>query len=464
MTHDRTPTDRAPDVLVIGGGAGGLAAARAAVRRGATTLLVQQGPLGGDCTFTGCVPSKAVIEAAARGATFGDAMAAAASAVRTIAATEDDGVLRREGVAVLHGWAHFTGPNRVEVDGTIFRPRHVVLATGANPAIPPIPGLGDVDPLTNEDVFELERAPASMIVLGGGPIGCELAQAMRRLGVAVTLVEGLDRLLPREESESSAVVAGVLASEGVDVVLGATVVSVERPERSKRAVRVHLQDGRTIDAERILVAVGRRGATEGLGLEEAGVRTDRGFVVTSDTLATSAKGVWAVGDVAGKLQLTHAADEMGRLAIGNALSRRPNRRFRPEWVPWVTFTAPEVARVGMTEAEAAPAGGQVAYLPMTEVDRAIAAQATDGFVKLVAVPRRLIGSAGGGRLVGATIVAGRGGEMIAEAALAVRTGMFVGRLAQTVHAYPTWGTAVRQAAAQYFMDVGGRRARPAVGD
>lgn len=449
--------DHAPDVLVIGGGAGGLSAARTAVRRGATATIVQDGPLGGDCTFTGCVPSKAVIEAASRGDSFRAAMAAAASAVETIAATEDDGVLRREGVGVVHGRARFVGPRSVDVEGTVFRPRHVVIATGAKPAIPPIPGLDEVDHLTNETVFGLDDAPASMLVLGGGNIGCELAQALHRLGVVVTVVEGLDRLLPREEPEASKVVTEVLEREGVEVVLGAKVVSVEECG-DKRTVRALLDDGRWLTAERILVAVGRRASTEGLGLEEAGVETERGFVVTDDTLATTAKGIWAVGDVAGKLQLTHAADEMGRIAVGNALSRLPSRRFRPEWIPWVTFTEPEVARIGLTESEAAESGGRVAYLPMVELDRAIAAGATDGFVKLIAQPRRVTGYAGGGRLVGATIVAGRGGEMIAEAALAVRTGMFVGRLAQTVHAYPTWSMAVRQAAAQYFMEAGGRRA------
>lgn len=211
----------------------------------------------------------------------------------------------------------------------------------------------------------------------------------------------------------------------------------------------------------MLVAVGRTGAIEGLGLDAAGVATDRGFIVTSDTLATSADGIWAVGDVAGKLQFTHAADEMGRIAAANALSRLPDRKFRPEWVPWVTFTGPEVARVGVTEAEAAARGARVAYVPMSEVDRAITAGATDGFVKLVAGPRTVLRNAGGGRLLGATVVAARGGELIGEAALALRTGMFVGRLAQTIHPYPTWSTALRQAAAQFFMDVGGRRARPA---
>lgn len=191
------------------------------------------------------------------------------------------------------------------------------------------------------------------------------------------------------------------------------------------------------------------------------MQTQRGFIVTDDFLATTAKGIWAVGDVAGKLQFTHAADEMGRIAAGNALSWLPARRFRPERIPRVTFTEPEVARVGLTEAEAAERGGRVAYLPMDEVDRAVAAGATDGFVKLVAEPRRVLGNAAGGRLVGATVVGARDGEVIAEAALAVRTRMFTARLAQTAHAYPTWSTTIWQAAGQFFMEVGGRRARPA---
>lgn len=452
--------DRRPDVLVIGGGAGGLAAARAAVRRGSRTLLVQQGALGGDCTFSGCVPSKAVIEAAARGATFRQALAAAAHAVETVAAGEDDAALAREGVSVLHGWATFRSPSEVDIDGTVFRPSKVVIASGGKPAVPPIPGLKDLDCLTNESVFDLDAAPPSLAVLGGGAIGCELAQAFSRLGVKVTVVEGLERLLPREEPDTSAVLADVFAEAAMEVRLSNKVERVEALE-AKGAARLHFDNGTTLASDRVLVAVGRVGAIDGFGLEAAGVATEEGFIATDDTLATTADNIWAVGDVAGKLQFTHAADEMGRIAVGNALGRGPKRRFHPEWIPAVAFTDPEIARVGLTEAEAVHRGGVVAYVPMTEVDRAIAAGQTAGFVKLIAGPRRMLHNTGGGKLLGATIVAPRAGEMIAEAALAVRTGMFAGRLAQTVHAYPTWSTAVRQAAAQLFMEVGGRQARPA---
>lgn len=462
MTASSGSADRSPDLAVVGGGAGGLAAARAAARRSANVLLVQLGPLGGDCTFTGCVPSKTLIEVARRREPFDRAIAAARAAVEHIAATETDEVLRREGVEVLHGWAEFRRPGLLYVDGTAIHAPKVIIATGARPAIPPIDGLGDVDYLTNETVWDLDALPPSLVVLGGGAIGCELAQAFARLGSTVTVIEGADRILPREDPDASAVITHAFAADGIEVRTGDSVRRVEALDR-KGAVRLDLADGSNLEADRLLVAVGRAGATDGLGLDAADIATDRGFVTTDDTLRTSAKGVWAVGDVTGRLQFTHAADEMGRIAAANALGRSSRRRFRADAVPWVTFTDPEVAQVGITEAEAdaAAQGARVAYLPMSEVDRAIAAQETDGFVKLIAGPRRLLRNAGGGRILGATIVASRAGEMIHEPALAMRTGMFAGRLAQTVHAYPTWSIAVRQAAAQFFMETGGRKARAA---
>jgi pyruvate/2-oxoglutarate dehydrogenase complex dihydrolipoamide dehydrogenase (E3) component len=452
--------ERHADLVVVGGGAGGLAAARAGARRGARVLLVQRGPLGGDCTFTGCVPSKALIEAAHRGDAFDRAIAAARRAVEVVAAIETDEVLRREGVDVLHGWATFREPGVLDVDGVVVRARRVVVATGASPALPPIDGLDDIDFLTNETVWDLDASPTSLAVLGGGAVGSELAQAFARLGSTVTVIEGLDRILPREDPEVSAVITEALSASGVAIRTGQVVERIA-PLDPKGSVRLDLADGSTVEAERLLVAVGRAGAFDGLGLEAAGVGTARGYITTDETLATTTKGVWAVGDVTGRLQFTHAADEMGRIAAANALGRTGRRRFRTGSVPWVTFTDPEVAQVGMTEAEAADRGGRVAYLPMSEVDRAIAAHETLGFVKLITGPRHLLRNAGGGRVLGATIVASRAGEMIHEPALAMRTGMFAGRLAQTMHAYPTWSVAVRQAAAQFFMETGGRQARAA---
>lgn len=450
------------DLVVIGGGAGGLGAALTAARRKASVTMVQEGPIGGDCTFTGCVPSKALLSAAASGASFDDAMARVRSSIRTIAANEDDEAMARQGVTVRHGRAVLRGGGRVEVDGSVIEAGRIVLATGATPVVPPIPGLAAVDALTNESLFELTTQPPSLAVLGGGPIGSEMAQAFARLGTSVTLIEALDRLLAKEEPEASAIVQRALEADGVVV---RTSTTLERVEATGGGARLHLSSGEPVEVARVLVAVGRRAATSGMGLEDAGVALDdRGFVRTDDALATSASGVYAVGDVTGRLPFTHAAARMGMIAATNALSswrRLRPQRFDTSSVPWVTFTDPEVGHVGLTEAEAAAQGGRVAEVPYEALDRAIASDRTDGYFKLIVGPRRGLGFAAGGRVLGATAVGPAGGELVHEVALAMRTGMFPARLAQTVHAYPSWSMAVQMAAGQLFFEVDGRSHRPA---
>jgi len=438
-----------------------MGAARSARRRGVHVLLVQAGEIGGECTFTGCVPSKSLIAAAARGADFGQAMAAVEAAIRTIAASEDDHVFRNEGIDVIHEEAHFLGAGRLRVGGREMRTGRVVIATGSSPLVPPIEGLNQAHPLTNENVFAVGIQPRQMSIVGGGPIGCELAQAFQRLGSQVTVIEAGDRLLPKEEPETSQLVLEVLAEEGVDVRLQSTLQKVESSGSGSRG-RLRLSRGDTLDADAILVAAGRLPRTESLNLAAAKVETDeRGFIVTNDFMETSARGIWAAGDVTGKLMFTHAADYMGRVAAGNALSRIGRSRFSTDAIPWVTFTSPEVGRVGMTEAEAASLGARVAYLPMQELDRAVATGATRGFIKLIAAPRWVSRNLGGGRILGATVVCERGGELVDEVALAMKTRMFAGRLAQTVHAYPTWSAGLQKAAAQFFFAIEGREARPA---
>jgi pyruvate/2-oxoglutarate dehydrogenase complex dihydrolipoamide dehydrogenase (E3) component len=455
---------RSYDLVVIGGGAGGLVAAREARRRRASVLLVQDGPVGGDCTFTGCVPSKTLLAAAAAGVGFDEAMVRVHHAVERIAATEDADALGQEGIDVIDSHAYFTSPTTVDVDGRTIRSKRFVVATGARPTVPPITGLRESAPLTSETLFDVTPRPESMIVLGGGPIGCEMSQAFARLGTRVTVVEALNRLLPREEPAASAAIADALAADGVDVRVGARVTHVEH--QLDEGVRVQLEGGTSLGAAKLLVAVGRTPSGRGFGLEEVGVEVDAyGAVVVDATMATRVAGIWAAGDVTGGMQFTHAAGRMGWVAASNALSvlaRFRPFRFEPTKVPWVTFTTPEVGRLGLTEAEAAAAHrrARVAYLPLERVDRAIATGAERGFVKLIAAPKHLVGHRGGGRLVGATIVAPTAGELIHEAALAMQTNMFVGRLAQTTHAYPTWSMAVQQAALQFFGPSAGLRARP----
>ncbi len=445
------------DLVIIGGGAAGLGAARAAIRRRARVALVQDGPVGGDCTFVGCVPSKALIEAAGQGDDFATAMGRVTGAIAEIAATETAAVLRSEGIEVIEGRARLLSSRRVGVNHLELSARNLVIATGTAPLLPSIPGLAELEPLTNETVFDLVERPASLIVIGGGSIGVELAQAFARLGTEVTIVEAGERLIAREEPEASGIVATALAAEGVRVIMGkSAVIATAGPVGS----RLQLGDGTDVSASRILVAVGRCPAVADLNLAAAGVALDqRGFIRTDARMRTTARNIWAAGDIAGKMQLTHAADEMGRIAANNALSRFRNRRFRDHLIPVVTFTDPEVAHIGATEAEAAGVrGARVAYLPMNEVDRAVAAGRTEGYVKLLVGPRRVTRNLAGGRLLGASVVAPRAGEMIHEPALIMRSGIFPARLALTNHAYPTWSLAIRQAAAQLFFEVGGRQA------
>jgi len=449
------------DLIIIGGGAGGLAAARAAQWVGADALLVNDGPLGGDCTFTGCIPSKTLLSAARDGLGFDDAVGRVSQAIDRVAATETADVFRSRGTRVLEARARLVTHDSIAVgDRRITAPK-IIIATGGRPVMPPIPGLDTVDALTNDSVFSLSSLPASMTIVGGGPIGCELAEAFARLGTAVTLVEGLPRLLAREEPDASAVVERSLTGLGVRVMTG---VLIERVESTAMgSVRIFV-DGQEIVTDKLLMAVGRVPNAEELGLDELGIElTEGSYIKTDDRLSTNVRGVYAAGDVTGKLAFTHAADEMGRLAAGNALGKGQRGRYRTHWIPWVTFTSPEVARIGMTEAVAAAHGGRVAELPLSEIDRAITDGSEDGFIKLIAGPKRITRGLFGGQLIGATIVAPRAGEMIHEIALAMRVGMFTGRLAQTVHAYPSWSYGIQKAAGQFFGDVEGRTARDAKG-
>ena len=450
------------DLVVIGGGAAGLGAARAAAAAGARTLLVSDGKIGGECTFTGCVPSKALLEAAARGDSFAAAMAAVRAAITGIAATETAQTLAGEGIEVLRGRAAFIGRREIGVAGRVLRAPRFVIATGSRPAVPPVPGLAGAGYLTNETVFGLAALPARLAVLGGGAIGCELAQAFARLGSQVTLIEAGPRLLGAADPAASEVIERVLRAEGVTVRTGAAVTGVTADDPG---VTVRLASGETAAADRLLVAAGRRPDPGQLGLAAAGVRaSERGHLVTDRHLATTAPGIYAAGDVTGRMPFTHAAHAMGRLAARNALrpAWAPAASFTPRSIPWVVFTDPEVAQVGLTEPEAAGrAGARVAFLPIGESDRAVTAGRTDGFVKIIAGRRPVLGGLAGGQVLGATIVAARAGEMIHEPALAIRAQLFTGRLAQTVHAYPSWSMAVQQAAAQFFGTFGGRTARPA---
>ena len=341
------------DLVVVGGGAAGLGAARAAAAAEARTLLVSEGEIGGECTFTGCVPSKTLIEAAACGTAFPGAMTAVRQAVATIAATETAGVLAADGIEVVRGHAVFTAPGELSVAARVLRARRFVIATGSWPAIPPMPGLAETRYLTSETIWDLTERPARLAVLGGGAVGCELAQAFARLGSQVTIAEAARRLLPAAGPEASQVVDEVFRAEGIGVRTGVAIASVQHEDNG---IALVLESGEKLGADRLLVATGRRPVTGHLGLEAAGVRLDdRGYIATDRHLATTAPGIYAAGDVTGRMPFTHAAFAMGRIAARNALRRRwsPPGAFDTSAIPWVVFTNPEVAQVGLTEVQAA---------------------------------------------------------------------------------------------------------------
>ncbi len=455
------------DLVVVGAGAGGMAVADAAVRRGASVAMVSDGPWGGDCTWTGCVPSKALIAAAAAGVDRGEALARARRAVEDVAATEGPEVFAARGVAVHRARARFLTRTELALDdGTRLGARRVVLATGARPLVPPIEGLREADPLTSDTLWERPGGfPDRLAVLGGGPIGVELAQALARLGVAVTLFEAEDRILGREEPETAALLARLLGDDGVDVRTGARVARVER--RADGTVAVDAA-GTELVADDVLVAIGRRPVTDGLDVDRAGVRLDaRGFVVVDDRMATTAPGVFAVGDVTGRFPFTHGAHAQGLVAVAAALGppvANRLRRYSTDAEPFVTFTDPEVARVGLTEGEAHERWGgdaRVVVLPASALDRAMAEGRTEGFVKLVAAPTRGVGHRLGGRLVGASVVLPHAGELIHELSLAARLHLPLATLALATHAYPTWGMAVQQAVSGFFLDLPHGETRPA---
>ncbi|MBO8202261.1 FAD-dependent oxidoreductase [Streptomyces smyrnaeus] len=431
------------DLVVIGGGSAGLTAARTAGRLGARVLLAERERLGGDCLWTGCVPSKALLHVAAqvhaaRGAgryglhprPHGRADSAAAlghvrQAIAEIEPHDSVEALRPLGVEVVHGAAEFTGPRGLRVGGRELAFRYALIATGSAPALVPVPGLAESQPLTSDTVWGLEELPERLVVLGGGPIGCELGQAFARLGSRVTVVEAAERLLPREEPRASHLLRERLESEGVSVRTG---WAAEKAEQGAL-----VGPGGKLPYDVLLAVTGRRATVQGLCVEAAHVEVDEhGNIRTDKRLRTTNPRVYAAGDVTGLSAFTHLGGVQGSAAAAHALLG-VRRRLDYAAVPSVTYTDPEVARVGPTEDEAREKYGgkvRVRTLRHDRVDRAVVEGRTEGFTTLVLGPR--------GRIVGATVVAPRAGETIAHLAAAVRGGWTASRYAATVHPYPSW--------------------------
>jgi pyruvate/2-oxoglutarate dehydrogenase complex dihydrolipoamide dehydrogenase (E3) component len=456
--------DPAPryNLVVVGGGTAGLVTAAGAAGLSAKVALVERHLLGGDCLNVGCVPSKAIIRSSRIHA---DILDARRNGLRVNGETEVDfsGVMERMrrlragishhdsarrfqemGVDVFLGDAHFSGPDAVEVEGKTLRFKKAVIATGSRPVEPGIDGLAEAGFLTNETVFSLTERPRRLAILGGGPIGCELAQAFRRLGSEVILFHSAGHILNREDSDAAEILQKAFVQEGIRLILGCKTRRVERRNNEKV---IHFEcQGRKQEApvDEILVGTGRTPDVEGLHLEAAGVKYDgREGVIVNDYLQTTNPSIYAAGDISLQYKFTHTADAAARIVIQNALFRG-RKKLSALTIPWCTYTDPEIAHVGIYERDAKGKGIVVDTFtkPFSEVDRAVLDGEKEGFVKIHV-------KKGTDKILGATIVARHAGEMISEITLAVVANLGLKTLTQVIHPYPTQADALRQVADAY---------------
>ncbi|MFV1992699.1 MAG: NAD(P)/FAD-dependent oxidoreductase [Acidiferrobacterales bacterium] len=449
------------DLCVIGGGAAGLVVAAGGVGLGAKVVLIEKNRLGGDCLYTGCVPSKAMLHQAAIAHTARQATAIGL----TVSGSPDPGRVqnyvqsiidkiephdsperfRDLGVEIIFGDAKFANANTVNIGNSTIRARHYVIATGSRPAVPPVPGLDETPYFTNESIFSNKAALPELIILGAGPIGLEMAQAHQRLGSQVTVLDIAPSILPREDPDMAAFVQSSLEADGVKFLLGQNISHISQ---SGTALSVSLtnQDGSTqlVKGSHLLVATGRKTNTDGLALEKARVSTQKnGLLILNDKLRTTNKHIYACGDAAGPYFFTHMAEHQAGIVLRNTLFHM-GAKTETRVVPWSTFTDPELARVGLSESEAKQQKitHEVFTFDMSEVDRAKTDNDTQGKIKVVVNKK--------GYILGAAIVGARAGELIHEYALAMKQNMKLGQLTGLIHIYPTLAQINRRVADTYL--------------
>lgn len=447
------------DICVIGAGSAGLSVAAGAAQLGRKTVLIEKGEMGGDCLNTGCVPSKSLLAAAAVAQTMRDAgpfgiqpiepkvdggavHAHVNGVIAAIAPNDSQSRFEKLGVTVIREAAEFADERTVEAGGTRIRARRFAIATGSRAGLPPVPGLNEISFFTNETIFRKDFIPPHLLVIGGGPIGLELAQAHRRLGSAVTVVE-VARVLPRDDEEAAGVVRAALLREGVRILEGANITALKPIAEGVEAQIVTAHGSDVLSASHVLVAAGRKPNVEGLGLERAGIAFDAKGIEVDRRLKTTNKRVYAIGDVAGGPQFTHAASYHAGLVIRHALFRLPVR-VDYSALPRVTYTDPELAQVGLTEAEARAADpkARAVKAEFADNDRATAERRREGFAKLVLDAR--------GRVLGATIAGPHAGELILPLGLAIGEKIKLSRIAGTIAPYPSLSEIVKRAAGAYY--------------
>jgi pyruvate/2-oxoglutarate dehydrogenase complex dihydrolipoamide dehydrogenase (E3) component len=449
-----------PDICVIGAGSGGLSVAAAAATLGVSVVLIEQGKMGGDCLNYGCVPSKALIAAAKRAETarrtapfgintprpsvdFAKVHDHVHGVIAAIAPNDSKERFTGLGARVIAGTARFTDRDTVVVgEDVAVKARRFVIATGSTPAIPPIPGLAETPHLTNETVFDLKQAPEHLIVIGAGPIGLELAQAFRRLGAEVTVLEAATALA-NDDAECAAIVLDELAREGVKIRSSTEVLRVEAQHPKVRVIVKAAAGEETITGSHLLVAAGRRANVEALDLKAAGIRTEPRGIVVNRGLATSNRKVFAIGDAIGAAQFTHVANYHAGIVIRRALFRLA-AKVNEDAIPWVTFTDPELAQVGLTEEAARKRHRKIRVLraPFHDNDRAQAERDTVGHIKVITTPN--------GTILGATIVGAHAGELITAWTLAVQQRMNIRAMGELIVPYPTLAEVGKRAAFGFF--------------
>ncbi len=450
-------------LVVVGAGTAGLVSAAGAAGLGAKVALVERNLMGGDCLNVGCVPSKGVIRAArawhdARTAAerfggppvngagdFNVAMERMRQLRAGISHHDSAARFRDLGIDVFIGEGRFVASDAVEVDGKRLRFRKAIIATGARAAAPPIPGLDEVEHLTNENLFNLTEAPRSIGIIGAGPIGCEMAQSLARLGSEVHLLEAMDRILTVEEEDSAALVRRQMLADGVKIYCCGKNTKLSRNEDGSihMTVDADLVHGEPehfdLDVEKLLVSVGRRPNTDGLGLEAAGVEYSKHGVTVDDRLRTTNGRIFAVGDIASRYKFTHAADALARIAIRNALFFG-RAKASDLVIPWCTYTSPEIAHVGIYPRDAEESGIELETfeVPMASVDRAILDGEDEGFLRIYV-------KKGSDRILGATVVAAHAGDLIGEVSLAMTHGIGLGKISAAIHPYPTQAEVIKKA-------------------
>lgn len=455
------------DLVIIGGGSAGIVAGNVAGALGADVALVEKDRIGGECLWTGCVPSKALLHVADSArlmrhisdlglrnvrlrredcAGAFDYVRQKIEEVRENDATER--MLRDFGVEIVFGESRFLGPHLLRTPGGDLRARSFLLATGSSPVVPDIPGLRDVGFVTNKTLFDLDHVPESVVTIGGGYIACEMGQALARLGAKVTILDHNERLLGREDAELAGKLTDALRGEGIEIVTGARVTAVRRGEDGTKIVAVGVgEETRELTCAEILVGAGRRANTEGLGLDAVGVVLDeRGWVRVDGAGRTSAANIWACGDVTGRFPFSHVAEHEAKIVVRNILF--PGAQAVPyDVVPWCTFTDPELARVGLTEEEAREKYGagsvQVLRHAFRQDDRAIVENRATGLVKVVT-------TGWNGKIVGAHILGPSAGDLIHEWVLAMRHGLPVRAIADLIHVYPTVSVSNQRAAQRWY--------------